>query len=171
MQPRSCSKFLIALSRCLSSPGLALVVVLYFLGLGQARPAQATEEAKRRPLDALIKVLDAGTYVERDAQGAIVFLALPGSLLSDSNLVLVSRLETVRDLRLYGLRSVLKITGRGVAAFAGRTNLVSLRLKCFGECPTDVWQAVCNLRQLQRLDLIATSAAGGDYGPFREFRG
>jgi hypothetical protein len=153
-----------ALSARGAIPTLVVLLVGGVLsGLSQAPATAVDRDTNKTQLASLVKEIEfKPSCIERDATGAIVSLTLPGILVNDSNLALVSRIESLRALKLYTLGANDETT-RGITGVASFTNLVELRLGCFYECRTNLWQAVCSLKGLRILGLTYTEAPGGDY--------
>jgi len=100
---------------------------------------------------------------ERDARGWPASLTLVGVHAEDRNLILASRLTSLRNLVVHGRNAGTACTRNGAASLQALTNLTSVKLLCTGSLQPGVFQEVCRLGNLRELQLTAAMPPSDEY--------
>jgi hypothetical protein len=115
-------------------------------------------------VDVLIRRIEAEhpEDIGRDVSGDVTSVVLRQGWASNSNLVLISTIGSVRSVGLEPTRKA-EPTQEGIAALSGLTNLVDLQLACSWTLQEGVFRAACNLKHLRQLSLSAACPPTAEY--------
>ena len=95
--------------------------------------------------------------IQRDVASNIVSIILPVRYATDANLELLVFCSSLRQLSLSYNKNLSQPTGSGIMALERAQELRSLTVQCTDELPSEFFDGVRKLRQLNRLTLIKSS--------------
>ncbi len=141
----------------ISSAGVSVVCAIV-LSIGQGLALQDHETKNSTQSLANLE----GFRQTKDEHGLIVGVSIMGAEANDKTLHALGQIPTIRELSLQ-LAKPNAVTDRGVAALAGFTNLVSLKIGCGGQLAGDTFRKICGLTNLQHLSLVATFPSADNF--------